>query len=591
MPKESVAPSTTGNPTIKPKDPSTPTPSQENITISAASEPSPGVSEGLNHTHKLSIISHEQISKDTSRDGYTEQQDVLPSQLGEAEYTSRIYNTSEELVSFLQRWSFPPENRYKLLAISCEDITARKYPLSDKDYISQMGQNLKDYNEDKVLVVDLVKGARNVPPLTTIYERSSLPTGWKQFIHPQGRLYYWNESTRTLTDVDLYHPGLLKLVNTATDQIYHELHKLSSTAYIPADIQLVLDLAIREGNPVFGYYFASLERRCLFWLKKHNISGMIKDFRTLGHMTHILYDGSRILGTTVHSPFARLHYQTFPDVQELPDAVLGEMKAFILYTGVVEVSHEEINDYMQFLSLLQNDSGSKDPTSGYVTWAVGLTMNFFALHKFKNFYGQRNVRWRRDQELFEGEIPCHSRFLSLLSPFLLYTPQRYIHSLNTILDGEFVFTEAWSDFVKELHGEWQNLILIATVILTTNVAFLAIQSVDNTETNNRSVEQILSYISTIASTASILMSQLIATYHRTKGLENLDERIQDNFQFLPSLGSELLAVTYSLPYVFLTWGYVHKYTYFQSELIHYGFILQNAVIPGGIPCALFREIR
>lgn len=166
-----------------------------------------------------------------------------------------------------------------------------------------------------------------------------------------------------------------------------------------------------------------------------------------------------------------------------------------------------------------------------------------ALHKFNNFYGQKNFRWRRDQPLYEDQIKAHSRLLSILSPFLFYSPQQYLHSLRTILSGDYVFSEAWRDFVQELHAEWNNLTIIvknfnffqlalhsnlqkATVFLTTNVAFLAIQSVDKPQNGEpRTAIQILSYVSTVSSVGSVLMGQIIARYHRIKGWENLDERV------------------------------------------------------------------
>lgn len=65
-----------------------------------------------------------------------------------------------------------------------------------------------------------------------------------------------------------------------------------------------------------------------------------------------------------------------------------------------------------------------------------------------------------------------------------------------------------------------------TVLLATNVAFLAIPSIDNGDLDpSRSPAQIVSYISVICVISSIVVGQLLARYNRSKGWETLDERV------------------------------------------------------------------
>lgn len=83
-----------------------------------------------------------------------------------------------------------------------------------------------------------------------------------------------------------------------------------------------------------------------------------------------------------------------------------------------------------------------------------------ALHKFDNFHGQKNARWRRDH-LLQPVPPIRQSYLyRLFSPILFYSPDTYLQSLNTIFVGETFFSEAWRAFIKELHDDWLALIII-----------------------------------------------------------------------------------------------------------------------------------
>lgn len=65
------------------------------------------------------------------------------------------------------------------------------------------------------------------------------------------------------------------------------------------------------------------------------------------------------------------------------------------------------------------------------------------------------------------------------------------------------------------------------MLLNANVAFLAIQSVDNdgNQVVDRSPAQIVSYISIITSLGSVLLSMLLVRQNRSKGREAADKAV------------------------------------------------------------------
>lgn len=114
-----------------------------------------------------------------------------------------------------------------------------------------------------------------------------------------------------------------------------------------------------------------------------------------------------------------------------------------------------------------------------------------------------------------------------------------------------------------------------TVLLNANVAFLAIQSIDNFSSHpGRSPAQIASFLSIVASFGSIILGLVLARKHRAKSKDTATDAVRAVFilghrmtlidnqaRFLNSwmrnrLGLATLAILYSVPYALLMWGYV-----------------------------------
>ncbi|KAF8986595.1 hypothetical protein BDQ17DRAFT_1436195 [Cyathus striatus] len=389
-----------------------------------------------------------------------------------------------------------------------------------------------------------------IPPLTISYKFDVMPKGWTYYVHPQGPIYFWHPAWRVATNANLYDRNILRSVITAIHNIFFQLSQYCSAtpnAVVPEDTQLALDvMQPRNGELEIGYYFASLDARALFWPVVKTVEPLFKKTRIVRSHSHIRYviEAEYCCGSFDNLLAPRVTLPAFPAYTKANDQAINMM-------STAEHSSEEVEQFSSLIDRMDCDPyHSDDQTYGsYHVWTVGSIMAVFALSSFDNYHGQFNARWFRDDALYSTPKPPRLSFIiSVLSPLLLYAPETYLHSLKTIIVGDTVFIEAWRVFVHELHNEWNTLIIIATVILATNVAFLAIPIIDDgNHSQSRSAAQILSYLSTISSTSSILWGQLLMRYHRIKGWENLDERIEDNFDFLLDIGPNFLAVLYSIP--------------------------------------------
>ena len=133
----------------------------------------------------------------------------------------------------------------------------------------------------------------------------------------------------------------------------------------------------------------------------------------------------------------------------------------------------------------------------------------------------------------------------VLSPAMFYAPEVHLQSLEEIWVDRLVHESHWFEFIGKLTSEWQEFVVVVlwhctifhdkeltllfiqdTVILAANMAFLAIQSVDNGGqlVPDRSVAQVASYISIVTSLGGILLSLLLICQHGSKK-NNLAEAV------------------------------------------------------------------
>ncbi|TBU51761.1 hypothetical protein BD310DRAFT_833610, partial [Dichomitus squalens] len=99
----------------------------------------------------------------------------------------------------------------------------------------------------------------------------------------------------------------------------------------------------------------------------------------------------------------------------------------------------------------------------------------------------------------------------VLSGVFFFAPQLYYNQLLKSWVESRVTMERWTLLNQELQVDWSAGILPSTVILTADVGFLAIQSVDQdvSFTFNRSVGQIASYISIIFTIGYIIACSVL----------------------------------------------------------------------------------
>ncbi|KAH9061121.1 hypothetical protein EDB87DRAFT_484421 [Lactarius vividus] len=362
---------------------------------------------------------------------------------------------------------------------------------------------------------------------------------WIPATHPDGALYFFDEDREEMEEFYDY----LQLI------IRHEGLTIPSNNY-----DLVLDIMPAENERVqWSYYYACHETRCLFWLDVCEANHMISEVFCVTSPAHVKHRLEALYWT---------HWSLFPAVfngRYLQPAVYDELLG-ILSHGCMDVMTSKSStlpyddDTMQKMIKLVRKAKESESDAGVVYHTAGVSesqnrsdfglmlltrcvcqarlLSFFAHWRFLYIHGQHHARLIRHQTVYSGVKQERSLLITLLSPVLFLAPEVHLQDIKRLWTDEIIIETVWKSFMTKLVGEWEELILWSTVMLTANVGFLAIPGVviSNINSNDMSSAskldiyvspaQIASSISILASVGSIVIGLFLVRHNRSKQKED-----------------------------------------------------------------------
>ncbi|EJF57950.1 hypothetical protein DICSQDRAFT_129197 [Dichomitus squalens LYAD-421 SS1] len=346
-----------------------------------------------------------------------------------------------------------------------------------------------------------------------------LGIGWKREIHPEGKVYFRYKNV--YTDAWLYEDSTLHNLEAAV-AILCRLMKVreGEDGPLPGNIEIGIHLIDKDG--VKG------------WFGRNREDSVIQGCYHICDMEEKDCSGSMMSTPTSSGTTSITRLSEGNTFILQPRPLTGNTYLFPHHRTV---SGHELNDLREKLAFWTFDAGnSKASTSPY-------TAN--ELKDFSRIVGKI--------ECFR-ETERRTPFLNCLS---FYTAASYYVNLNHLWIGRKMSTSRWNDFVIQLQDDWYDAITPATVILAANLSFLAISSVDDSGLphSERSLGQIVSYISLILNVANISASTILARQHRSgdhSSFEGEPPKGGPHKQQLQEL--ERLAVIFSIPATFFWWG-------------------------------------
>ncbi|KAF8548336.1 hypothetical protein OG21DRAFT_1489468 [Imleria badia] len=402
---------------------------------------------------------------------------------------------------------------------------------------SSVASTLKGSQDRKLSMVDL----------------EPLPNGWTRIKHPDSGVYYVNEDKGVSTSSDVLNPKTRSLIMEGAEILQRSpaLRALLEDQ----EVDLVLDVQ-HTGATRTSYYCVSHGERRVFWLEA--IGHEEVDIPcTSNKCTHAT-------GSRVHCIEAQYwkHCELFPTTFTVTKEITGELKDALLQAAAdrllvkFSTSPYDKHDLEYMLNVVKEIEADVREGGGHAAWIIARFMALYNDGVLQSSYGQADDYF--DIEDTGPIIGPYKRplLLTIFAPFFFKSPDVYAVELHSFHES---FTLArWSSFVHKVDQSIRDSNLLATVLLSTNVGFLAWSDGGRTgKINAPTAAQIVAYISIICSVGSIIIGLAIFKQYRAKGADTPLRAVVVLRRILKEpFGLERLSIICSLPYVLLMWGLI-----------------------------------
>ncbi|KAH0579352.1 hypothetical protein H2248_003492 [Termitomyces sp. 'cryptogamus'] len=427
-----------------------------------------------------------------------------------------------------------------------EEISDRIYPL--------LPTKVPRYKRKR-----LIKDINATCKISASQNKSSpieLPCGWKQLTHPEGQPYFYHAGKRIITECWIRDQQIFTILTDFINEFerFVQLHDLTQ----PDDADLLLEVNIEDGENWCGYYYVSA-----------------LNHRRRGFSYTQLYLEYQYW----------YHWDLFPNVYPTTDGIydlvantIADARTDILSsrTSTVNYSREDLIEMTAIVDVMRNNKFFAS------NWCLGRFMQLIIKDRFINYHGEYGARLDSLQSIYSDGSPGRTWLIEIFSPLLFFAPNVHLKDLHELWVDKITIKPRWMKFFVKMNGQWgEHIVHVganlmepytnlmkrkASILLNANVAFLSIPSNDPSNDSSilrstRTAAQIASYLSVVASFASMLLALMLVRQHRTKewnflgnplGVGKFHEYVGTHHH--SKYGFEALAITYSLPYALLIYG-------------------------------------
>ncbi|KAF8549038.1 hypothetical protein OG21DRAFT_1421972 [Imleria badia] len=395
--------------------------------------------------------------------------------------------------------------------------------------------------------------------------REAVPEGWTAYRHPEGALYFVHCESKTFTEVDICDEDIRSDIEYFRDFLFSELETEINTRKISEslkvnEVQLVLEPQVDKLGVMCCYYFVNPPTRSLFWLDNWDGYKMFRDCRGTLSTPH--------KGLAIQAHYWS-HWDFFPNFCDVTQELKNEVINMILHgicdhitsnSSTCPLNPEGLKNHLYLIERI-DPTYARSPLA-YPAEKTGKRKHSAIIivnNSFLNFHGEDCARLNFGQAV-HGWRYHPSLLMSTFAPLLFMAPVNNVRLLHKIFVDQIAHRDKWNMFFARLNSQLQETSVLATVLLNANVAFLPKPSTGS------SLPQFLSYMSLVASVASIILGLVFMGHCRTEARDTPFEAAK----FLEGLwhkkhGLETLATIYSLPHAFLMWGMCLFFAAFATQ--------------------------
>ncbi|KAK6974519.1 hypothetical protein R3P38DRAFT_3132741 [Favolaschia claudopus] len=337
-------------------------------------------------------------------------------------------------------------------------------------------------------------------------EPRSLPSGWESFVHLNGGMYYTCSENRLVTTDDIYDEGTLQRVLQAFNARENGYWPVSSMLQVRARIS-DLEMSISHTSGELRVSFVSWD--------KCEIYGYVNN-------------------DVVHRPKSAFwdHLSTFPmhrtklnrqmEVEFLSALAFGSNER-ILENKATTFPYEDA----QIERLIRTYADLRGPVTiapthlvPPLTYHIARSMIPIEVSRERYKYGTREARFYRDVAIPEPtwDIWIWDLFLGVI---LCGTPKNYRVRLQATIPNGIVALPEFRTLMRNLMSEWADSNLVATVLVSVTVGFLAVPDITN-------IQRTFALISSLCAMTSIVTGLHHVWQHR----EKIDIEKDDAYRYL-----------------------------------------------------------
>lgn len=107
-----------------------------------------------------------------------------------------------------------------------------------------------------------------------VRNKSLLPKGWRDYVHPEGDTYYFNEERRLVTANDPRDPSLLDVLIKCQEQLRKQLNEKAKDRWVQCELWLDVTLGANADPTDVRYYFVDHATWGLFWLDEVSLASL-----------------------------------------------------------------------------------------------------------------------------------------------------------------------------------------------------------------------------------------------------------------------------------------------------------------------------
>ncbi|KAL4062372.1 hypothetical protein J3A83DRAFT_4194794 [Scleroderma citrinum] len=448
------------------------------------------------------------------------------------------------------------------------DISHSDPPLENRD-LAQRNRITAAPGNTGIAAVSVLRGAS--PDEFMCRRFSSRATvalevdGWLRCTQPEGALYYIYQEKNIVTDVS--NP---EKRNKALD-ICKGLLETARSKGLPLhpDVQLVVGYFTAQKQREWGYYFVDHRQQLLFWDKQSQ---------------HSTGNSLSLLGA--------MHVELYPNLLELKAEHHEELKNILIQamadatTSGSPLAPYEPDTLGRMLELANTCESSIGTQNTHAVWVTGMST-------YETIYGQRYARLNADQSIYNtrhsrGYSP--SRLIRIFDLVLFGSASIHAEELERAWVDKIIHYPRWKAYISKLNTEWSNFTfyvcrflvfaLPKSLIFSSSIPALgggggnapALPPPPSNDTSSAIVPPppptppttsqqtaaIAAIYLSILFVVGALVTSIQLTDH-TRGKEHSSaaeagkvlQRTAESW-----LGTDGLAITFSLPYALLIWGII-----------------------------------